>query len=415
MYHPVFESKEELESYLKKGNLLGLDCDYSGTAMSLIESFDAKGVDANKWWVMTPVDWVCPSCKRTKPNIVRKNKHGYLIALLHEHHDHMRDLVKKRFEELSSSRDIVVADKLSEKFALRTSYAISAYDNTIICSDCNEADKNAKRIVGTHRDFSYSPNEIGQFIISRSNKEHEINSDIATKIWNEGSELFQTRMNVLNMLAELAASNSHWYQPSEVTAVQTERRARYSLERYGLRKIHYDPEKLLYSTENFKGPSSSWRKKENPLIVDRPTNSQLQHLIQTRGNFWKKVEDSWRCPCCKRSKNECIRPSKKNPWVFEIKGMHLFSNDDERWLASETICNDCANVASSIGREVLAGEEIHWTSSLISILELRQVVIPRPYSQHKINNNEVEKILPILKQRFLSETYYMSPRCKELM
>lgn len=219
------------------------------------------------------------------------------------------------------------------------------------------------------------------------------------------------RLKILNYLAGVAANNTHWYQPSDRTAIQIERQAKYWLNRYGLKEIDCEPEKLLYTSVRFEGEKSSWRKKVNPLINNRPTNGELQHLIQTRGNFWKKVDDYWNCPCCGRKKIECIRPSRKKYWVFEIKIMGLFSETADRWIERRDICNDCANVAIHIGREVAGDVDIYPPSSLVSINEIRAVIISRPYSLHNINNKEVDNIIPTLINRLEEQKYYMSPRC----
>ena len=105
-----FTSKKELELYLKDNDLAGLDSEYSSLCEELIEKYSAKGMDLNRWWVLTPTDWQCPSCKRQKPQIVRLNKHGYLTGHLHEHHDHMSDFVEAEFTRVSQNKKDVIAD-----------------------------------------------------------------------------------------------------------------------------------------------------------------------------------------------------------------------------------------------------------------------------------------------------------------
>lgn len=408
-----FTSEQNLKEYLTENDLMGLDAEYSPSTLRLIHKFEAKGAHLNKWWVMTSTEWVCPSCKRKKSDIVRLNRHGYLICQLHEHHDHMKDLVKKVFTEISSSKEIVVADELAEKFAIKTSFALSAYDNTVICSDCNEADKNAKKIANTHPDFSYSPKEIGDLIEPKPNEEHKINEEIAKKIWVEGEAIFNLRMKMINYLAKVAAENKHWYQPSEQSAKRTEIIAKNWFRNYGLSEISIEPEKLLYTSVVFKGNSSSWRTKVNPTISRRPTSGELQHLIKTRGSFWKKVEDTWYCPCCGRAKQECIRPSKKNPWIFEIKNMSFFNLNSDRWHESQLVCNDCSTVATHMGIEAADGKEIPFPSSLISFTELMKIVIPRAYSLHNINNKIADDMIFNLKERIENGVYYLSERCSQ--
>lgn len=406
MMLPRFKSQDELLKYLESQNLHGIDSEFSGATKALVNAFDAKGVHVNRWWVMTPFDWRCPSCRRKKHQIVRLNRHGFLTGQLHEHHDHMKDRVKKRFAEISVSRKTIVADELAERFAIRTAYGLSAYDNTVICSDCNHADSSAKAAANTHADFSYSPAEILAFVRPRDNTApHEIDEAVATRIWMEGRDLFQLRLNMVDQVAELASKNCHWYQPSEITSARTERIAEWWFRRYGLDELSHasgeDPEKYLYNPVVFSGELSSWRMKNikpNKLI---PTERDIQHLVATRGSFWKKVGDDWRCPCCGRSKGDCVRPSKKNPWVFEIKNKLLFSSEEPRHRFFEHICDDCANTANHLGREAAGAlsQTLEYPSSLVALSELRSIVISRPHSPHAVDNTEVDALLPQLVDR----------------
>lgn len=408
---PKFTCKSELRSYLSEKDLVGIDAEYSKATLALVSKFEAKGAHLSKWWVMTPTEWSCPSCKRKKAEIVRLNRHNYLMCQLHEHHDHMKDLVKKTFTRISSSKKIVVADELAERFAIKTSFALSAYDNTVVCSDCNEADKNAKKVAKTHTDFSFSPTEIGKLIIPTPNQEHKINTEVAKKIWEDGKSIFELRLKMVNYLAKTAAENNHWYQPSETSARMTERYANHWFRRYGLKDLDLDPQKILYTPAVFKGESSSWRLKNNPALSQSPADGELQHLIGTRGNFWKKVGDDWRCEGCGRAKYECIRPSRKNPWVFEVKNMSFFNEEAERWFENKLTCNDCSVVATHMGLEAANGKEIPFPSSLISFNELMKVVIPRSHSLHNINNERANDIIFRIMERVENETYYASDRC----
>jgi hypothetical protein len=89
----------------------------------------------------------------------------------------MKDLLVKKFERISAGLDRVVANESAKEFAKRSASMISAYDNMVICQDCNNADAEAKRLAGAHSSFSYSPNEIKAFIIVAPNKEHEIDKE----------------------------------------------------------------------------------------------------------------------------------------------------------------------------------------------------------------------------------------------
>lgn len=259
--------KKELLASLFDTDLQGLDSEFSYSTRALVKRFDADGAHLNRWWVMTPTDWVCPSCKRTKSEIVRPNKNNFLICQLHEHHDHMKDIVKSLFETISIKQKNIVADKFSEKFAIKVAFSLSAYDNTVICFDCNKADADAKRIVRAHKYFSFSPTEIGLFVKASSNKEHQIDEIIAKNVWENAEPVFLIRLKMAETFATFAAEKKDWYQPSGVTARQTERIAKHYFKLNGLLEIDaHEPERLLYNPEPFKGQNNSWRTRINRTI-----------------------------------------------------------------------------------------------------------------------------------------------------
>lgn len=110
---------------------------------------------------------------------------------------------------------------------------------------------------------------------------------------------------------------------------------------------------MLYNTVPFKGNGSSWRLKENPILKKNPSANQLAHLIATRGKYWNRYEDNWFCPCCLRSKYDCVRPSKKNSWIFEVKTASLFSLEEMDFNSNPAaMCVDCVDMALNLGREI---------------------------------------------------------------
>ncbi|WP_050560493.1 MULTISPECIES: hypothetical protein [Acinetobacter] len=76
--------------------------------------------------------------------------------------------------------------------------------------------------------------------------------------------------------AKIAAEYQDWYQPSERTAKQIERLAKWHFKRHGLHQFdRYEPERLLYNTVPFKSVNSSWRLKENPILKMKPFANEL--------------------------------------------------------------------------------------------------------------------------------------------
>lgn len=406
-----FKSQEELYKYIEQNDLIGLDSEYSKSTKELKEKFNANGVHLNRWWVMTPIHWRCPVCERNKSQIVRLNKHGDLSGQLHEHHDHMADLVKQRFQELSASKKVVVADTLAEKFAIRLSFALAAYDNTIICSDCNAADMEAKKVVKTHRYYSYAPSDIAKFIIIENNVEHKINEEIAKEIWEEEKDIFDLRMKFLDQIANTAALNTHWYKPSNQTAKQTSYIAKNFLESYGLTKLKRGwPESLLYETNKYSGNNSAWRYKKRIKKLQFPSNGEIQHMIKLNGKHWHRYDNDWRCPVCDQFKGDCIQKSNQGSWFFITVNKSFLSKNHINWCQNINICNECSKVATLIKKEVDIHKELEWSGHwFLKADELKQIVVPNKNASHQINNEYFEKLLPTLYQRIEEEYYTYSP------
>lgn len=393
---------EFLES-LKDRDLEGIDSEYTFSTRTLVQAFNADGAHLNRWWVMTPVSWLCPCCKRTKGEIVRLNKNNYLTCQLHEHHDHMKDVVKELFERISIEQNVIVADELSEKFAIKTAFSLSAYDNTVVCFDCNKADADAKKIVKAHKYFSFSPKQISEFLVVTPNEEHKIDPNKAQNVWQKAKPVFEERLQMAESFARIAAEKKDWYQPSDDTARLIERRARWRFEWNEVTKFNkYEPERVLYRPEPFKGKNSSWREKINPQTRIKPSNKQLEHLASTRGKYWNRYDQNWQCPCCSRDKLSCVRPSKKNPWVLEIKSGSMFETTSfEVNHQAEPMCADCLDTALNWGREIIkeTGVELSFPSSVVSLEEIKEVIITHPHSQHNHLNDKINDMMPFLMER----------------
>lgn len=69
------------------------------------------------------------------------------------------------------------------------------------------------------------------------------------------------------------------------------------------------------------------------------------------------------------------------------------------------MCVDCVDMALNFGREVLvlSGKcsMIEFPSSVLTLREFLEIVIARPYSQHKFNNEVIDRIIPEIVQRIV--------------
>lgn len=399
------EVKKNTEAFIESienGSFIYLDGVMSPQTRQLVIAHGAVRADMTIWWSHTSQDWTCPACQRTKPEIVRLNTKNELMCRLVEHHDHMQDLLIKRFIAISVSRNEVVADESAERFAKRSASMVSSYDNTIICEDCNAADANAKKAVGADKSFSYSPSEIGKFAIASSNASHKIDPKIALEIWNESAETFRLRLKIIDRIAEIAASDSHWFQETKLTnrpehilrAAQSHTSIKQA---YGALDLLCGPKKQ----QTARAPSH-WRHVKNKPSTSVPTQSEINHLARVScAPQWQLVNDDWVCPGCNRTKIETIRASNQFEWSFSVRDRWYFDSN-AKWNKSRTyLCNDCILAATGLRKEIVATSEISadQVQQFVSVEDIKRIVIGRPHTRHLFNNNEADKVIAEIIER----------------
>jgi rubredoxin len=381
-----------------------LDGVMSPLTHSLVERFSAKGVDMTSLWAFTPKEWICPGCGRSKPDLVRLNAKGELMCRLVDHHDHMKDLLIDEFRKISSSLDVVVADEIAEAFAKRSATMVSVHDNTILCNDYNVADPEAKKLAGTHRDFSFSAPEIRQFVRATPNKAHVVDAGVAGKIWEQNAENFKMRLKIIARIAEIAATNKHWYQEVQLAdqpehAYKTARSVAANWGANGAQEMLTGPPK----TQQVADPSG-WRRKPSFAPPKAPTRGEIDHVARVSCVLaWARVSDDWCCPGCYRSKVQTIRASKQFPWAFTLSSKVMACPTAKYGTATEIICSDCGLAAVALGKEVLALAGYPATnqrpSTLVSTEVLNQIVIARCHSRHRFNNLRADTIVIELLQQ----------------
>ncbi|WP_310440008.1 hypothetical protein [Sulfuricurvum sp.] len=131
--------------------------------------YNYNGLHCHRLWEELDDGWICPSCKRSKYQIMRwakrnpKSPSAFYdwVACLHRHHDHAQGIMntnKGRFSE------------------------------TIICDQCNSADGVAKRKLNLPKNFSFSPEEISFFVIAIPHGKHKVDTAIAKIIYDSISQ-----------------------------------------------------------------------------------------------------------------------------------------------------------------------------------------------------------------------------------
>jgi hypothetical protein len=115
-------------------------------------------------WQSVGDTWVCPACRRTKFEQLRwttRNPRSLdrfkdWIAPLHTHHDHAAG-------HFGPGRP--------------------RFPATVMCDQCNAADGQAKKRLGLPPNFSFSPEEIGRFIVATPHQPHVVDLVLAAAIY----------------------------------------------------------------------------------------------------------------------------------------------------------------------------------------------------------------------------------------
>jgi hypothetical protein len=129
-----------------------------------IEEFESHdGLHYKNLWREVGDHWFCPSCKRSKYQIMRWAKRfpnspkafmGW-VAPLHKHHDHSAPYMSTN----------------------------GRFPMTIICDQCNSSDGTAKRKLKLPKNFSFSPEQIGCFVKATPHGKHKIDYEMAMAIY----------------------------------------------------------------------------------------------------------------------------------------------------------------------------------------------------------------------------------------
>jgi hypothetical protein len=131
---------------------------------TLEEFYSYTGLHCHQLWKQVGEHYICPACKRNKFQILRwatrfPNKPAAFkdwVAVLHRHHDHSQGIMRKNQ---------------------------ARFPDAIICDQCNSSDGAVKRKLKLHKEFSFSPEELGLFIKATPHGKHEIDYEIARAIY----------------------------------------------------------------------------------------------------------------------------------------------------------------------------------------------------------------------------------------
>ena len=291
---------------VNSGEIASLD----GTLTPLAKRISAHhGVDdfeMNSNWICASQDWVCPCCERSKFQISRIGRKRQILAKLVIHHDHMGEALEAAFHCAFESAGTGVEQVEGRRLVERMQRAFAAYEEVLICEDCNNADTEAKKIAGSPEYFSFSIGQITQFISSCVHQPHRVDALKVAYIWQQAQPAYDLRMQLIRSVAHAAATDAHWYEPYP--------RGTHAIPVLGMRSESGDHaiRQWVSSEQLIKelGPKaprsianlSRWRNVSQKAGKPLPANFlAMLRSEEVCARAWDSVPEDWRCPYARGS------------------------------------------------------------------------------------------------------------------
>lgn len=384
------------------GEIPTLDGPNTPLAMTIKAHHQCGEFEINRNWIGSPQDWRCPCCGRSKFQISRLGKKGQILAKLVVHHDHMGDALHAAFHASFEKAGTNVEQIDGLRLVERMSRAFAAYEEVLICEDCNNADTEAKKQVAAPPFFSFSIGQIRRFIRSGDHQPHVVDDLVAKQIWQEAKPAYELRIRLIRAVAHAAATDTHWYEPYEfgVEAIPV-LGYRHRVGDYTIRK--WVSTEALYkalSPQKKQGARNLSRWRNTVPKAGRPLPPNFLAMLrsdQICANAWNAVPDEWSCPVCRRPKQEIVYVRDKGQVSF-----YLSTNPGRgHWLTAPQICNHCNSTLMSLKLEIseLIGSTPRDSYGFVSPDDLANIIVPRPHSPHSIRPEAAAELVATIVQR----------------
>lgn len=303
------EALEILTASISAGEVSSLDGIDSPMSRRIKVRHGRDEFEMNSNWICSSQAWRCPCCGRDKYQVSRIGTQGQILAKLVVHHDHMGEALKAAFHSEFEAAGTNTAQVDGRRLVERIGAAFAAYEEVLVCEDCNNADTRAIKLAGKPAFFSFSPGQIRQFIRSRNHSPHEVDVNAAIQLWHAAKPAYELRMRLIHEVAHAAATDSHWYEPYAYTMkpipVLGNRPGDDAILKWA----------SITSVCDALGPKpkakarnlSRWRTIAPKPGRDLPKNFLAMLLSDdVRAHIWESVADGWHCPICRRSKRETV-------------------------------------------------------------------------------------------------------------
>jgi len=384
------------------GEIISLDGARSPISLDIKNHHGVDDFEMNSHWIGSAQDWTCPCCSRSKFQVSRLGRKRQILAKLVIHHDHMGEALQAAFHAafVRAGTDVEQIDGF--RLVERMGHAFAAYEEVLVCEDCNNADTEAKKLVAAPPYFSFSIGQIRGFIQSGEHQPHHVDAATAQQTWKEARAAYELRMNLINAVARAAATDTHWYEPHQ--------RRIQPIPVFGYANRIGDAmvKDWVSSTDLYKALGPQPKKADRNLARWRTTTQRPGYPLpdnylamlrseETFAQAWDAVSDDWSCPVCGRGKQQIVYVGDKGKVVFFLAS----NNARGAWSFAPRICRQCHSTLMSLKLEVseLTGIKPPDSYGFVSPGELANIIRSRPHSQHAIRREEAAALVEHIKQR----------------
>jgi rubredoxin len=344
---------------------------WSQQTKAMLSKFGTTKLNLNRAWAGLWQSWACPCCGRSKTQIARVSSAGVLLCQVEMHHDHLGDWCERKFSEINPRTDDRLATAQIDACKHSVMQLVARFGATPICLDCNLVEGRAKASLGkdVFPDFSFSPQEIAQFITVGDNRVHELDVAKVRAIWEELRPDIEDRIDFASRMAKRFANGKNRTHFSGHPAPEFWIDSASILRRImgddaaAVSDSDLSGKLLARSTARDAVGRSAKPKLRRPGRA--PTQLEFDIICQQNADqkHWGRFGDDWTCDCCGRSKRAICRMANSGKWTARI---HVIRD----WKFSEAgpdaddaardffiddhapafICQDCRNVVAELQR-----------------------------------------------------------------
>jgi hypothetical protein len=372
----------------------------------MLAQFKTTKLDLNSWWASTRTGWVCPCCKRAKPQIARLSNGSVLLCRLEFHHDHLADRAKRIFREINPRSDDRETNIQSGRVKNALMLFVERFEETLICIDCNLSEGRVKLELAREidPDFTFSPSEIASFVRVEPNRLHEVDFSQARMVWQAAKDDVMDRLDFAARMAQRFVKGRHRREvaPGERFQGYLDERSVVFQQflRAAPKTYRHDIGFTIEARSTANDSAGQSLKPKRKALAVAPTDLEFAEFnrLQQHSKSWVAAGEGWSCAGCDRSKRDIVRKSNKEKWTGRIHKVLVYEREDceeslrrrRAYTANPivigshsrvTICQDCRNIVAEVMRRSKG-----LTEDSLSLDDVRSLVgVPTSNSGHEID------------------------------